>query len=68
MTFQLLAVIRKTPVFLLLLFNSQLMPGLAAPNSYEKQHLLNPSVPPNWEQPLMLQLTVPSFVVPGGEF
>ncbi len=37
MTFQLLAVIRKTPVFLLLLFNSQLMPGLAAPNSYEKQ-------------------------------
>ena len=37
MTFQLLAVIRKTPVFLLLLFNAQLMPGLAAQNSYEKQ-------------------------------
>jgi len=37
MTFQLLAVIRKTSVFLLLLFNSQLMPGLAAQNSYEKQ-------------------------------
>ncbi|HEY9905631.1 MAG TPA: D-alanyl-D-alanine carboxypeptidase/D-alanyl-D-alanine-endopeptidase [Candidatus Sericytochromatia bacterium] len=37
MTFQVLAVIRKTPVFLLLLFNAQLMPGLAAQNSYEKQ-------------------------------
>ncbi len=37
MTFQLLAVIRKTPVFLLLLFNAQSMPGLAAQNSYEKQ-------------------------------
>lgn len=37
MTFQLLAVIRKTPVFLLLLFNAQLMPGLAAQNSSEKQ-------------------------------
>ncbi len=37
MTFQLLAVIRRTPVFLLLFFNAQFMPVLAAENRYEKQ-------------------------------
>jgi len=37
MTLQLLAVIRRTPVFLLLFFNAQFMPVLAAENRYEKQ-------------------------------
>jgi D-alanyl-D-alanine carboxypeptidase/D-alanyl-D-alanine-endopeptidase (penicillin-binding protein 4) len=37
MTLQLLAVIRRTPVFLLLFFNTQFMPVLAAENRYEKQ-------------------------------